>query len=62
VADDGAGITPGRDREALTERIGLAIAAERVAAVGGRLTAEPRPGGGTRVRAELPLGQITNSR
>jgi signal transduction histidine kinase len=63
VADDGAGIAPGREREALTEdRIGLAIAAERVAAVGGRLTAEPRAGGGTRVRAELPLGQITDSR
>jgi signal transduction histidine kinase len=62
VADDGAGIAPGREREALTEdRIGLAISAERVAAVGGRLTAEPRAAGGTRVRAELPLGQIASS-
>ncbi|HWM12013.1 MAG TPA: ATP-binding protein [Solirubrobacteraceae bacterium] len=62
VADDGSGIAPGREREALTEdRIGLAIAAERVAAVGGRLTARPRDGGGTAVRAALPIGQISDS-
>jgi signal transduction histidine kinase len=56
VADDGAGVPLGREREALSEgHIGLAISAERVAAVGGRLALEPLPGGGTRARAELPV-------
>jgi signal transduction histidine kinase len=56
VGDDGAGVPSGREREALAEgHIGLAISAERVAAVGGRLALEPLPGGGTRARAELPL-------
>jgi two-component system, NarL family, sensor kinase len=55
VADDGAGVPLGREREALAEgRIGLATSAERVAAVGGRLALEPLPGGGTCARAELP--------
>jgi signal transduction histidine kinase len=56
VADDGAGVPEGREREALAEgHIGLATSAERVAAVGGRLALEPLPGGGTRARAELPV-------
>jgi signal transduction histidine kinase len=56
VADDGAGMALGRGREALAEgHIGLAIAAERVAAVGGALTVEPLPEGGTRARARLPV-------
>jgi signal transduction histidine kinase len=56
VDDDGAGVPLGREREALSEgHIGLAISAERVAAVGGRLALEPQPGGGTIARAELPL-------
>jgi signal transduction histidine kinase len=55
VADDGAGVPAGREREALAEgHIGLATSAERVAAVGGRLALEPLPGGGTRARAEFP--------
>jgi signal transduction histidine kinase len=55
VADDGAGVPLGREREALAEgHIGLATSAERVAAVGGRLVLEPLPGGGTCARAELP--------
>jgi signal transduction histidine kinase len=55
VADDGAGVPAGREREALAEgHIGLATSVERVAAVGGRLALEPLPGGGTRARAELP--------
>jgi signal transduction histidine kinase len=55
VADDGAGVPVGREREALAEgHIGLATSAERVAAVGGRLGLEPLPGGGTRARAEFP--------
>ena len=56
VADDGAGVATGREREALAEgHIGLATSVERVAAVGGRLSLEQQPGGGTRARAELPL-------
>jgi signal transduction histidine kinase len=56
VVDDGAGVPHGREREAVWEgHIGLAISAERVAAVGGRLALEPLPGSGTRARAELPL-------
>jgi two-component system NarL family sensor kinase len=55
VVDDGAGLASGREREALAEgHIGLATSAERVAAVGGALTVEPLPGGGTRARAGLP--------
>lgn len=56
VSDDGVGIPPGRARVALAEgRIGLAIGAERVAAVGGTLAVRPRPGGGAGARALLPL-------
>jgi signal transduction histidine kinase len=55
VADDGAGLPAGREREALAEgHIGLATSVERIAAVGGRLALEPLPGGGTCARAELP--------
>lgn len=56
VADDGTGIGPGRREAALGEgRIGLATSRERVEAVGGRLTLEPGPGGGTTARVEVPL-------
>lgn len=55
VADDGTGMPREREREALAEgHIGLATGVERVAAVGGRLTVEPVPEGGTRARATLP--------
>jgi two-component system sensor histidine kinase DesK len=36
---------------------GLAGLAERMAAVGGTLTAGPLPGGGYRLRAEVPQGE-----
>jgi signal transduction histidine kinase len=49
VADDGAGVAE--------EHVGLATGAERVAAVGGTLAVETLPGGGSRARAELPLGR-----
>jgi signal transduction histidine kinase len=38
---------------------GLAVMTERAAAVGGRLEAGPKPAGGFRVRAWLPLGEVT---
>lgn len=51
VQDDGRGlngpVTPG---------MGLAGMAERVQALGGRLEILPRPGGGTELRATLPIG------
>lgn len=49
VEDDGPG---GADPAGA----GLAGLADRVAALGGRLAVEPRPGGGTRIAAEVPLG------
>lgn len=50
VADDGGG---GADPARGT---GLSGLADRLAAVGGRFSVEGRDGGGTRVRAEIPLG------
>jgi signal transduction histidine kinase len=55
VEDDGAGMAPERVEQALAEgHIGLASAAGRVTAVGGRLTIDSAPGAGTRVSVELP--------
>ena len=50
VEDDGAGYDPA----ATPIGAGLANMRDRVESLGGTLTAESRPGGGTRVRAELP--------
>ncbi|WP_224403595.1 GAF domain-containing protein [Pseudonocardia sp. ICBG1034] len=49
VTDDGVGITPGRPHG-----IGLSTTAEAVARVGGRLTVDGDPDGGTTWRIELP--------
>jgi len=55
VADDGAGMAPERIEQALAEgHIGLALATNRVTAVGGKLTIDSAPGAGTRVCVELP--------
>ncbi|WP_017594404.1 sensor histidine kinase [Nocardiopsis potens] len=51
VADDGSG-----GAEPPAEGNGLRGMRERAAALGGRITAGPRPGGGFLVRAELPTG------
>ncbi|HEY9516367.1 MAG TPA: sensor histidine kinase [Gemmatimonadaceae bacterium] len=59
ITDAGRGFTPpmleGPDATNLPAHIGLRGMRERVALVRGSLTVESRPGGGTRVRAEVPL-------
>ena len=50
VDDDGAGLTA-----PVTPGLGLLGMRERTTALGGRLDAAPRPAGGFRVRAQLPL-------
>jgi two-component system sensor histidine kinase UhpB len=52
VDDDGCGFDP----DAHTRGLGLLGAAERAAALGGRLAASSRPGAGTALRMSLPLG------
>lgn len=52
VSDDGRGMAPERQREALAEgHIGLASVAQRVEAAGGTLELDGVRGGGTRARA-----------
>jgi len=51
VDDDGVGPIPGHDSRGL----GLIGMRERVTELGGTVRAEPRPGGGFTVRADLPL-------
>ena len=56
VADDGAGIAPGRREEALREgHVGLAAVSQRLEAIGGELEMLGAPGEGTRARAWVPL-------
>ncbi|MFG3258770.1 sensor histidine kinase [Streptomyces sp. NPDC048172] len=58
VDDDGRGASPGGDgvpATATATGVGLAGMRERVTALGGRLRAGPRDGGGFSVRAELPV-------
>lgn len=55
VSDDGRGFDPTAARPA--DRFGLANMAERLAMVGGRLEIHSRPGQGTRVRLDIPLGR-----
>jgi signal transduction histidine kinase len=53
VDDDGRGLMPHRGAPGTGQ--GIVGMRERAAALGGDLQAEPRPGGGFRVRARLPL-------
>ena len=53
VVDDGIGLPEGR-----RSGVGLQSMRERAAELNGRCWIEPRDGGGTRVRAELPLYEL----
>ena len=53
IQDDGRGIAAGG--APLQAGVGLTSMRERATELGGSLTVEPPPGGGTRVRATLPL-------
>jgi PAS domain S-box-containing protein len=56
VADNGCGVDPAQAWQAVARgHIGLASAAQRIEALGGRLELESRPGDGTRVRVVIPL-------
>jgi signal transduction histidine kinase len=55
VQDDGVGFDP-TERAVRSRRLGLTSMFERAQALGGRLTIDSSPGGGTTVRAEVPLG------
>jgi signal transduction histidine kinase len=56
VSDDGRGVDPAQAWQAVARgHIGLASAAQRVEALGGRLELDSRPGDGTRVRGVIPL-------
>jgi signal transduction histidine kinase len=51
VSDDGVGFDTGRD---FPGHLGLRSMRERAQRVGGTLTVETSPGGGTRIRAQIP--------
>jgi len=52
IEDDGRGFTPG---DTLEEGLGILGMQERIALVGGQLTVESSPGGGTTLAVEVPL-------
>lgn len=51
VQDDGSGLSP----EPSSSGLGLRLMAHRASVLGGALTLEPAPGGGTRVACRIPL-------
>jgi two-component system NarL family sensor kinase len=62
VADDGRGIAPGRERQALLQgHIGLAAVRERVAALGGTISMATGRGAGTVIRIRIPRLQPTGA-
>ena len=58
VCDDGAGFAAGADPSGA----GFVNMADRVGAIGGRLTVESLPGQGTTVRGEIPVGRVDEPR
>jgi signal transduction histidine kinase len=57
VSDDGAGC----DLERLRESTGLQGMSDRVGSLGGELSIDSRPGGGTTVRGAIPVGRSEQS-
>jgi signal transduction histidine kinase len=58
VRDNGRGVNPSEAAEARKQgHFGLSTVQNRAALMGGRCEVRPRPGGGTIVALELPLGQ-----
>ncbi len=55
VEDDGVGYRLDRAPGLEDGHFGLTIVRRRVASAGGEVTVDPRPGGGTRLRARLPV-------
>jgi two-component system, chemotaxis family, CheB/CheR fusion protein len=55
VEDDGSGFDPDGVQSNDVARLGIAGMSERAASIGGALTIESRPGGGTTVRVRLPV-------
>jgi signal transduction histidine kinase len=58
VRDNGRGFAPGESSREPANRIGLRQMRERLAAIHGQLTLLSHPGGGTEVRAWIPLRTI----
>jgi signal transduction histidine kinase len=56
VSDDGAGIDPARIAD--SRSFGLLGMRERARALGGNCVIAPRPEGGTRVSATIPLAEL----
>jgi signal transduction histidine kinase len=58
VVDDGAGFEPSQVRASGHGGYGLSVMRARAEALGGRLTVESQPGGGTAVAATFPLDGV----
>lgn len=55
VTDDGRGFRPG-EQDGAAGHLGLTGLRERAVLLGGRFSIDSVPGGGTRIRAEIPIG------
>ncbi len=56
VSDDGAGFDPA-DPQVRSKRLGLTSMDERAQTLGGSLSIDSRPGAGTKVSLEVPVGR-----